>query len=793
MKISPKDRHDTVVTRRGLFSPSSGHVVSEIAKPRTEMTASERVTADRRAVKRSMAAARTACVLADQRSQQFIQNPQPKNPHDRRLSRRTFVAAAGATVLATKAFADTPFTSFAFPGAGRPANRTMPARIADIFNVLDFGADPTGVADSQPAYQAAVTAASNNGIIFSPKGNYKVLSGILVPIGSSLQFIGEGIGSGIQGNFNGFIIDNLSTPYNAAGAPCSVENMNIANTFVGNTFSVAANGTWSASGSPVSITLSGTNPGIAAGGALWVSGSGGLSTNSVFIGMITSVASWPTVTVSSAAVGSGGVSNCAVHVIQCYAAGGTWNGPGNGTINSYTYNSGTGLVTLTLAAPTTLSANNRINASGLNIAGLNGDFNVAAPVTASTTVTYTAPTGQGGSPSGGGAINWGGAAQITMAASRPAGIGTGLWYVYDYEDYLADPRTDFPIGVASWDSGTTVTFVPQLSFARSGAIAPSIGSSDRLWFAPVAGAIRYSSVVGAKITRCFLSGFWGITSVEDKVVANDPTAGAAEAYHIVIDTCTFSNPAGFSGLMGQTGVYLTNNSIAINSNSSGLWCAERLSGTACGIIGGRAEVNHFATIIGGDTTTSNGSLSDGFIIGRSMESNLQAIYCKGGSASITSCGASCNALSSTVLGGLYLNAFAGVIENSGFPGNYGNGYAIYIADAGNQRGSITLISVSGINFSTPSQSWRVPAQAWWGTAIQCLDWNGVSQVALKLAYTYAMLPGVSTNPAAVEGDEFNISDGTNGLTWGNTATNTGTHTTHYKVRYNGTNWTVVGA
>ena len=49
-----------------------------------------------------------------------------------------------------------------------------------------------------------------------------------------------------------------------------------------------------------------------------------------------------------------------------------------------------------------------------------------------------------------------------------------------------------------------------------------------------------------------------------------------------------------------------------------------------------------------------------------------------------------------------------------------------------------------------------------------------------------------TGGNAVEGDLFNISDGTNGLAWGVTATNTGTHTTHYLVRYNGTSWTVVG-
>lgn len=56
-------------------------------------------------------------------------------------------------------------------------------------------------------------------------------------------------------------------------------------------------------------------------------------------------------------------------------------------------------------------------------------------------------------------------------------------------------------------------------------------------------------------------------------------------------------------------------------------------------------------------------------------------------------------------------------------------------------------------------------------------------------WTFSQLP---TGGNVLEGDEFDISDGTDGLTWGQTVTNTGTHTTHYRVRYNGANWTVVG-
>ena len=38
-------------------------------------------------------------------------------------------------------------------------------------NALDYGADPTGVANSQPAIQAALNTGAN---VFLPRGNYKI-------------------------------------------------------------------------------------------------------------------------------------------------------------------------------------------------------------------------------------------------------------------------------------------------------------------------------------------------------------------------------------------------------------------------------------------------------------------------------------------------------------------------------------------------------------------------------------------------------------------------------------------
>jgi hypothetical protein len=82
------------------------------------------------------------------------------------------------------------------------------------------------------------------------------------------------------------------------------------------------------------------------------------------------------------------------------------------TINSYTYNSTTGLVTLTMSSAVTFSAGDSITTAGLNISGVNGTFTALSA--SGTTVTYTAPTSLAGSASGGGTLTVGGAASQAL-------------------------------------------------------------------------------------------------------------------------------------------------------------------------------------------------------------------------------------------------------------------------------------------------------------------------------------------------------------------------------------------
>lgn len=100
-------------------------------------------------------------------------------------------ASIGATTPSTGAFtalsAITANPSLLYQAAGTGAvARSFSAKFGDSVSVLDYGADPTGVADSTAAIQAAINDNPGKRIMF-PKGTYLISAAITVPASNILS------------------------------------------------------------------------------------------------------------------------------------------------------------------------------------------------------------------------------------------------------------------------------------------------------------------------------------------------------------------------------------------------------------------------------------------------------------------------------------------------------------------------------------------------------------------------------------------------------------------------------
>ena len=131
--------------------------------------------------------------------------------------RKFLIALIGFLAISVSASADTVFTNFAYPvtkpnGSGTtPSSQTTPVRAGTVANVIDYGADPMGVADSTSAVQAAVnwvsTTSADRGTVYFPLGTYKITSSVSFDGAGSIIFRGEGRGSILSANFAGFVLD----------------------------------------------------------------------------------------------------------------------------------------------------------------------------------------------------------------------------------------------------------------------------------------------------------------------------------------------------------------------------------------------------------------------------------------------------------------------------------------------------------------------------------------------------------------------------------------------------------
>ncbi len=113
-------------------------------------------------------------------------------------------ATIGATTPSTGAFTtlsastSNPSLNYLATGTGAVA-RSYASKFGDIVSVTDFGADPTGTADSTTAINNAIAAVTPlGGTVYLPGGTYKISSAIVLPnTNASVNFIGAGLGTKI--------------------------------------------------------------------------------------------------------------------------------------------------------------------------------------------------------------------------------------------------------------------------------------------------------------------------------------------------------------------------------------------------------------------------------------------------------------------------------------------------------------------------------------------------------------------------------------------------------------------
>ncbi len=100
-----------------------------------------------------------------------------------------FAAAIPVQSVAGRTGVVTDLSQATILATGTPTTRALADRAADNYNVLDFGADRTGAADSAPALAAiaALTGAAHGGTVYFPTGTYKFNSYVYFDTGVVLQ------------------------------------------------------------------------------------------------------------------------------------------------------------------------------------------------------------------------------------------------------------------------------------------------------------------------------------------------------------------------------------------------------------------------------------------------------------------------------------------------------------------------------------------------------------------------------------------------------------------------------
>ena len=323
-----------------------------------------------------------------------------------------------------------PFTAFAFPTTGATTNRTLPDRLQDIHNVKDFGAVGDWNGTSGTDNWAHITACFgwnnvSHTVATSPNNKVASFTGVISAVPT------------FQGSISGSTLTAAPTIDGTLGeftlGPRAISSY-----------------TYNSTTGEVDLTMSGS---VNFNAAIPITVQG-LNINGLNIPTLATFASGTSVKYTAptglSGVASGGGS---LIVGGIFAVGQTVNinGSNSFVVNSYTYNSTTGVTVLTLdgSTPASFNVGDTVNVSGLaltnpsppptTLAGPNGSF-VSTAVTSST-ITYTGPTSLVGTVTGGGSCSVVFTATRTIASFGTGTGGAGTYNLNSTFDTFTQPFT----------------------------------------------------------------------------------------------------------------------------------------------------------------------------------------------------------------------------------------------------------------------------------------------------------------------------------------------------------------
>lgn len=290
------------------------------------------------------------------------------------------------------------------------------------------------------------------------------------------------------------------------------------------------------------------------------------------------------------------------------------------------------------------------------------------------------------------------------------------------------------------------------------------------------GAMRMCSTGNGYIRGCSFQGVNGLDSQNS-------------TFCETIENCTFTS-APFAGAVGAYGGQVSFKDCNFIGNSRALIC-----GGSTNVMSSRFEINDHGIIFGQDLTGGQASGSYGIsAIGNTFESNGISMALTGVNGGIIA-GNKATAYPGAVQlpqgghgdarVGLLVAAASGVVFSGNDFGIYCPGAAIDCSNNGNTvANNVVFQGCRASNGHPMGKAWQMPE----GNFASAFSFDNCNNPVFELPWED--LPGNDVYFVAVTGMEYNLKDAQTNLLGANVTGGGGSH--HVKVRYNGTNWRVVG-